>query len=228
MNGKVKDMLGLRFGRWTVKARSGPHLGKVAWLCKCDCGTERIVSGIGLRRGTSNSCGCLKNELSSKRERIHGLSKTREYNSWRGIRERCINPACKEFHRYGGAGILMDPAWASSFEKFLEDMGRAPTPKHTVDRINGRLGYSKDNCRWATMKEQARNRKDNVLLTALGETKLLCEWIEDARCLVGGVTLQARIQRYGWKPEDAIITPPVRPGSTRSTKPYGTNQKTYY
>lgn len=97
--------------------------------------------------------------------------------------------------------------WKNSLEAFIEDMGFAPTPTHTIDRINGDLGYFKENCRWATKKEQGRNRIGNFPVTAFGETKLLCEWVEDERCAVGEAAFYDRIRRLDWEPEAAITTP---------------------
>lgn len=89
---------------------------------------------------------------------IHGMSYSPEYKAWMNTKDRCTNPNYKGFAQYGGRGISVCDRWANSFENFFADMGERPSPSHSVDRINNDLGYSPDNCRWASLEQQARNR----------------------------------------------------------------------
>lgn len=136
--------------------------------------------------------------------KTHGLSHTREYNIWAGIKSRCYDKNSNMYYLYGAKGIKMCDSWVNSFENFLKDMGLAPTDKHTMDRFPNKIGsYEKDNCRWATQKEQQNNRTDNVNITLDGVTKTMSQWGE----LVGihVRTIHARI-KYGWSLEDSIKT----------------------
>lgn len=136
---------------------------------------------------------------------------TKEYKAWDCIKQRCLNPNNKNYLTYGGAGIVMCEEWRESFIAFYSDMGPAPTPRHSIDRIDGTGGYSKANCRWATPTQQARNRRSNRALTAFGETRLLCEWSENWRCEVSLDALEHRL-KAGWPIERAITEPKMRRG----------------
>ncbi len=128
------------------------------------------------------------------------------YRAWAGMKQRCQNKNNKGFHNYGGRGIRFCEHWGHSFSNFLADMG-LPEEGQTLDRFPDNNGnYEPSNCRWATRKEQARNKRNNRLVTAFGQTKKLCEWADDPRCQVYLQLVHSRL-RYGWTPERAIATP---------------------
>lgn len=153
---------GLRFGRLLVqeKATRKTKSGNSIWLCICDCGMQKEVVSSCLRTGDTTSCGCLQRELMSERTMKHGHSvgkTTATYNSWAAMVSRCTNQNYYQFANYGGRGIGVAGEWLE-FSKFLADMGERPAGK-TLDRRDNELGYNKENCRWATPKEQAANRR---------------------------------------------------------------------
>lgn len=164
VSASVLDMIGRRFGRWTVEnyyGRSDTGSGTL-FSCVCDCGTKRNVNGYYLRGGRSTSCGCYQREV-VKKPRTHGytvggkIKKT--YTAWQGMFSRCYLPHAREYRWYGGKGIKVCARW-SEFENFLSDMGEAPEDM-TLDRINGDGNYEPENCRWATWEVQLANRRFN-------------------------------------------------------------------
>lgn len=178
------EMAGTRWGRLTVLEQAGrTDKGVVIWRCRCDCGSDHAVSGVVLRAGKSTSCGCAREEirtlLLAKGRTKHGegapSAESPEFRSWRHMIDRCTNPRNHAFERYGGRGIRVCDRWISSYSSFLADMGRKPTPKHTIDRINNDGNYEPENCRWASILQQASNRSDNVWLKVNDELMILSD-----------------------------------------------------
>lgn len=183
MSGKPIDISGKRFGR--LKAVFIDYYDKhrnAVWLCECDCGNLVAVMGSLLRNGTTQSCGCLQRERTSKANRKHGGSETRLYRIYHHIKERCHSPSCKQYPLYGGRGIRMCEPWRADFEAFSQwayENGYSETAYAwdcTIDRIDPNGDYSPQNCRWANMTQQANNKRTNVLVTVNGITKTIAEW----------------------------------------------------
>lgn len=155
------DLTGARFGRLVAMYYVGRVNGKPSWFCKCDCSTECVIVTKQLTRKQTRSCGCLLRDTSSRTNLKHGCKGKRVYRIWSGMLNRCRNAASKDFARYGGAGIGVCREWLD-FNAFLRDMGEPPTTSHSLDRVDGSKGYCKENCRWATCKEQALNRSSTL------------------------------------------------------------------
>lgn len=141
--------------------------------------------------------------------RTHGMTRTPEYSTWARMIRRCENKKEINYERYGGRGITVCAEWRTSFAAFLRDMGKRPSPSHSIERINNDEGYRKENCRWATRAEQCVNKRNNILVTFNGQTKILAHWCRELG-LHYNITRQ-RLQREGWSTDRALSTPTRAP-----------------
>lgn len=161
-------LVGKIFSNLTVlRFNSKDKHGLNIWLCKCGCGKLISVRGNALKSGKKRSCGCLNGR--------HGLSGTTEYSAWKGIITRCRWEKYYQWKNYGGRGIRVCKRW-SRFENFIADMGFKPGAEYSIDRIDVNGDYEPSNCRWATHKQQAQNRRNNIFIELGGDKKTVAEW----------------------------------------------------
>ena len=202
---KASNLTGQRFSRLVVQSICRQDdSNRMHWLCLCDCGNTIVARADNLKQGLTRSCGCLRIETTGVGAVTHGMCGTSEYEIWKGIKKRCCVEDYIEFPQYGGRGITMCDEWKESFEAFYRDMGPRPSPEHSIDRRDNNKGYSKENCRWATLVEQANNRRDNLYFDFDGDRKTLTEW-----CREFGLNynrIRYLILKKGMSFEDAIYS----------------------
>lgn len=156
---------GLHFGKLTTVRRSHSDRGQPHWLCRCVCGTEKVVRTAHLRYGRVQSCGCYRGALTRARSLTHGHTvggykrHPPEYRIWQGMKRRCDTPTVHGYPNYGGRGIRVCDRWCHDFTAFYADVGQRPSPRHSLDRINNDGHYEPGNVRWATWSQQALNRR---------------------------------------------------------------------
>jgi hypothetical protein len=173
-NHQFKDLTGKIFHYLNVNKFVYIKAKAAWWECACKCGNIVNVKSSSLSTGNTRSCGCLQKEVVAKLCYKHGGNGTPEFATWQAMLARCrsSNPI------YGGRGIKVCDRWVNNFENFLADMGKKPTPKHSIDRINSNGDYTPENCRWATAKEQLNNTNRNVKVSYLGKTLSIAQWAE--------------------------------------------------
>lgn len=158
--GRKRNWTGVVQGKLTVLGEGGrDRHGNVMWLCRCECGAE-VHKSNNILNGGVKSCGVSCGVAESNAARaVHGMCRSKEYRAWTGMKKRCLNPSTTHYASYGGRGITVHPPWVDSFEAFLSDVGYAPSPKHSLDRIDVDGNYDPENVRWATPKVQSNNRR---------------------------------------------------------------------
>lgn len=200
---KLLDITGQRFGTYLVIKRMGSIRGNAAWLCKCDCGKEKVIAQRVLKSRAKNGKGCFCGHYGHK----HGESQTRLYKIYIGIKSRCYRKNSAEYHCYGGRGITICDEWLGEYG-FLNFRDWAYKNGYqdnlTIDRIDNDGNYEPSNCRWATRNEQDYNKSNTVYITYDGETRTIHEWSEI-------VNIPAHIlgqrNRSGWSVKDVLFTP---------------------
>lgn len=170
----VIDLTGRKFGRWTVLSRAeNNNLGQSRWLCRCSCGTEKVVLSGSLCNGSSKSCGCIKKE----RFETHGKSNTRLFRILQGMKRRCYYKQDLHYKDYGGRGITVCDEWKDNFQAFYDwAMANGYADDLTIERIDNNGKYEPSNCRWITIQEQQFNKRDNHYIAYKGKTQTIAEW----------------------------------------------------
>jgi hypothetical protein len=205
----AKLEVGMKFNRLTVLKKDEKSK---YWVCRCDCGTEKSVRGDDIYTGSTKSCGCFLVEEVTKRMTKHGLRFEPEYQTWIRMKTRCNNPNSTQYPDYGARGIQIE--W-ETFGQFYKDMGKKPSSKHSLDRIDVNGNYSKENCKWSTSREQANNKRNTPRFTLKsGEIVTMRDLIE--RTGINRNTLWSRIKKKGMSADDAI-SKPILPRAKRDT-----------
>jgi hypothetical protein len=199
--------VGDRFGRLVITKYENCFKITV----RCDCGVEKMISSSSnLISGRTTSCGCLCKEVSrdiGRKNVRHGMArKAREWTIWQGMNARCRGNNEKAIKYYKVRGIEVCETWRDSFEAFYRDMGPCPSPNHTLERVDGSKGYSPDNCRWATKKEQGRNKRNNRVITYNGKSQPMSAWAEELG--INYATLKTRLNKLKWPVERALTSDP--------------------
>ncbi len=199
-----KDLTGNKYGRLTVVGLSDKKSGRKSfWVCKCDCGNEKLVRSDSLKSGDVKSCGCLKKEQDDINldRTAHNHSKTNLHSKWLGIKARCYNPKEKAYKYYGARGITMCDEWKNDFVTFENwALNNGYTPDLTIERINVNDIYKPENCKWIPFKEQANNRRTTIWIEWQGQKKSLTQWADELGINRG--TLNSRYSRDGLRPPE--------------------------
>lgn len=202
---------GTKFGLWTVVSISENKLwGGLAYNCRCDCGTEKLVSGAALRSGNSASCGCVGIAGLVKRSLTHGLYNHPLRKVHEMMKARCYNKKHVYFRHYGGRGIKVCERW-HSLTNFVEDMAPGYKKGLTMERRDNDGDYSPDNCYWLPAAKQARNRRNTVQLTLEGRTQPLIDWATELNVSVHAL----RNRYYAGQSHEEILRTPVKSPSRR-------------
>lgn len=207
-----ENLIGKRFGRWTVIGEAEPHVTpkgfkRTFWHCKCDCGTERDVSGCSLRNGDSKSCGCYHSDIMhdvGKVNKTHDMSNTRLYRIYKHMLCRCYNANDNRYDNYGGRGIKVCDEWQTfeAFAKWANENGYSDDL--SIDRIDVNQDYKPSNCRWADVKTQNNNKTSCRYYTINGETHNIAEWASIYDVPYKRVWKRLK---YGWDIERALTAP---------------------
>lgn len=201
-------MINKKFGRLTVIKESTyrNRSGSVSYVCECQCGNQKIISGIALRKQLTKSCGCWAKEVRSNVGKILGKLPrkikpgrgTQSHQAWFNMKARC-----RRSKGYFDRGIGYDPKW-DNFDNFYIDMGNPPSEKHSLGRIDNNAGYCKSNCRWETVKQQSLNTRQNHWIVHNGVRKTVSEWSHD---LGGRKNLVSSRLKLGWSESEAVSIP---------------------
>lgn len=206
------DRAGQRFDRLTALNRADNLYGRhTAWLCRCDCGNTTVVSGNSLQQGNVKSCGCLGYETKQNMHTKHGDCGTRLYDIYHNMKGRCYDKKDTRYKYYGGRGIQICDEWLGedgylTFKKW--SFSNDYSGNLLIERKDNDGNYSPENCKWATIKEQANNTRQNRRFTYDGETKTIAEWSEKVN--IAYPCLRKRLMLRGWNIEKALTTPSMK------------------
>jgi hypothetical protein len=200
LNPRTADLTGERFGLLRVIAFAG-YSPRAWWLCQCDCGRRKTINAHELIRRHAVSCGCKSQQIKK-----NAVERQPEFECYSAMIDRCHNPRSKNYSNYSGRGIKVCEKWRQGFWFFIEDVGRRPSPAHSLDRFPDTNGdYEPGNVRWATAREQQLNRRVNRFIEHAGERLTIVEWAE--RTGISRRTIQIRIDRLRWSVERALTEP---------------------
>ena len=206
MNKKYKDLTGILFGDLVpIEIVGTDKSGCMLWKCKCTCGNTIVKSSKNLKRGNP-SCGCKTKDHYSDAHKTHGLSSSRIYNIYRGMKYRCYDPKSKDYANYGKRGIKMCEEWNKNFINFYNwSMKNGYADNLTIDRIDVNGNYDPLNCRWVDIKVQHNNTRANHYVVINGVKKTVSEWAKINN--INYDTAISRINKQGWDPIKAVTTP---------------------
>ena len=204
MAAPLSNMAGRTYGALTVLRFVGRDKEyRDLWECRCTCGKTVAVTGKSLRNGTKKSCGCMQYRWASMKNTKHGMSNSRLYNIWTGMKSRCFNSKDRKFKNYGMRGITVCPEWRDNFAAFASwAVGNGYEPSLTIERIDVNGNYCPENCTWIPAEKQGANKTNNHRIRFNGKTQTLADWSKELNINYG--TLKSRITRYGWAPERAL------------------------
>lgn len=200
---EMNDLTGMKIGRLKVLGLAYIKDRHAYWRCQCSCGCKTVIRGAGRRGRSPRNCTC-KDRIKSLGNKSHGESgnnATPEYISWKSMVARCSRKSHPHFKYWGGRGIKVCRRWIK-YENFIRDMGRKPSPSHTIDRIDNNKSYSPKNCRWATHLEQSENRRNNHWITLNGDKKTITAWAKETG--IDFRTLYHRVVYRRWPIEKAL------------------------
>jgi hypothetical protein len=207
----MKDLTGIKFGRWTVIEFVERKNKNYYWKCVCECGTIKIIQNPKSLK--SKSCGCLVKEINTK----HGLDGNKLYHVFNSMKFRCYNEKCSSYKYYGGRGIIICDEWLQDVHNFISwSNSNGYENGLTIDRIDVNGNYCPENCRWITNKEQGLNKANNTWLTFNGECKTLCQWADELG--INRSTLCFRIYNKNFSVEEAFTKPIRKQGQTTISK----------
>lgn len=174
------NLTGNRYGRLIVLKENGKtNHGDLRWLCKCDCGNIKTITGTKLKSGWTKSCGCLQKEIARKHMLKHGLSDSRLYSIWENMKERCYRPSNNRYYRYGARGIKVCKEWLD-FEKFAEWANKNGYKDGlSIERVDIDGNYEPNNCCWIPLKEQTQNRENTVWIYYQGKRFCMSQFAKD-------------------------------------------------
>ena len=177
---KFQDLIGKKFGKLIVLNHFINEKGNRVCICRCECGNIKEILSNSLKSKNTVSCGCYGISLLRKyRFKKHGKYRTEEYKVWSGMKQRCYNNQSESYPYYGGRGINICDKWLNSFENFIKDMGKRPGKNYSIERIDNNGNYEPGNCRWATIKEQGNNKRNNINIEYKGKIKTIGEWADE-------------------------------------------------
>jgi hypothetical protein len=210
---KPIDLTNRRFGRLIVKELSSRTKKTSFWLCKCDCGRDKVVSYNGLTTGT-RSCGCLASQKFVQMNTTHGMSHHRLYGTYKGIKNRCEKPNFQSYPRYGGRGIKLHDPWSKEPKLFIEyletnfkDLYSLLDQGYQIDRIDNDGNYEPGNITISSIEDQANNKSSNHLISAFGETLTVAKHLKKHGHPSINYGILLRRLKLGWESERALTTP---------------------